>query len=192
MKLDEKIQAIIDLSAKQSAAGSGEITQGVYDRAHSLLGEGPLVRELSKFLEIDCEAFFTNLAVGVGVLTGMRERLQTVMLNETSAELPQTDAYVLVDLWGRALGLKSLLIDIAECCEAAKTDGVGERPFKARMATCFVLLESIMMQLCAELSKRSLLSVVGDSLDRLMTLVYAERRGPLGAVLKTYVQELPA
>lgn len=192
MNLEKTIHAVVDLAVQQSSRGGGEISQGTFDVAAQQIGEVRVIKDLSKYLHINCEEYFANAAIGIGVLDGMRARLQEMMMADAKGNIPQSEAYALVDLWGRSGGLRGMLLGVAEECERVAQLGVAELHLKARMASVFIMLEEVVTSLVGELSKFGMLGAVGASIDSLMTLIRSQRKGPLGEFLDQYLDELPA
>ncbi|NDC37522.1 MAG: hypothetical protein EBZ48_05670 [Proteobacteria bacterium] len=192
MKLQDGIVEIIQQAAAAVARDGAEIPQSVYVRATDVFGDAGDVRELSKGIGVDCADFLRVSCVALGMLRGLHQRLNAVMHKESGEILPQSAAFVLVDLHGRGLGIEAMVHQIADMIEGARTQRISESSLRARMVTVFLMLEEGLTTVAGELVKRGAFAELAAAVDTVMAQVRAHCTGRFQEQLMAHLTELPA
>ena len=192
MQFEKRLLKVISLAEKECTSGGEVLSQRVFDEAAKILKDEDLISVATKTLDIDAEAYFANTLLALGAEKGLWTRIRLESQKRQPEGLSQTVAYPLVDLWGRLTGIEALIFDLAESLDLARKDGCSPALLKPRMAAVYDLLEMALQSEIQELSKLADLAVLGDSLDRLMTMLRSERQGLLGKALDRHVNLLPA
>ncbi len=157
MDIVEILTPFLSLDAGAATARGGKnvssATPGaVFEVVSAQLGEAKGIKIAKQLFGIDLTANFALATATVVEVTAEMSKLQA------RSDIPQTEAYWMVDVWGRTEALKALIVDLGRLIDADQPTGFTASGFCSRAAVlvlgCHDLLVLVHQNLSTDMLKR--------------------------------------